>query len=188
MARAFLLLAFTAFLGGCSLIFLAKDCAESPGVAVTELFAAFSRGGGSSENLEGPPTDLLELFDFQAVIRVTPDPKGVMSALGKGNLRKGWEEVIFLKSGLVLFHNSSGLEFLEYRMAVERLDQLLSAGLLERRYALTLRRTDILLDVDRSAEARKFYRRDFLLVVSSGGNCVLGLTPLEEWQEASKPN
>lgn len=150
------------------------------------LFDALQSKDTISSDLGRPPTSFLDIFNIKAVMRVAPDPRRLLSSLGGGDPKKGWEELRFLRS-LVLFHNSSGLEFQEYQMSVEDIQSLGPASDFTNRYRVVLERTDILLDMrdDNVREVRKFYRRTFF-VEFTPGYCIAAITPGGWWEESDE--
>lgn len=170
---------------GCSLALFSRSCAEGPRESVVLLFDALQSKDTISSDLGRAPMSLLDIFNIKAIMRVVPDPRQLLSSLGGGDPKKGWEELMFLRS-LMLFHNSSGLEFQEYQMSAEDIQPLSPVSDFTNRYRVVLKRTDILLDMrddDNFREVRKFYRRTFFVEFTSG-YCIAAITPSGWWEES----
>lgn len=175
---------------GCSLVFYTKNCARGPDEAITRLFAALNDTSAISTDLEKPPMDLSDVLDFKRVMRVAPDLRRLLTSFGRGDPQRGWDEFRFLR-GLNLFHISPGMEFLEYRMTVQK-TELLSWDDSTERYQMELKRVDLLLDMRDDSnfkEAEKYYVRTFIVEFSAGRYCIMSLTPIDDWrgtQESGK--
>lgn len=185
MRKAAGFIAAVLMFSGCSLALLGRNCAEGPRESVVSLFNALQSKETISSDLGRAPMSFLDIFNIKAIMRVVTDPRRLLSSLGGGDPKKGWEELKFLWS-LVLFHNSSGLEFQEYVMSVEDIQPLGPASEFTNRYRAVLKRTDILLDMrddDNFREVRKFYRRTFFVEFTSG-YCIAAITPAGSWEES----
>ena len=184
MGRRVALLSFClVFLSGCSMAFFTRKCAEGPEESLALLFEALQSTDAISTDIEKPPMNLREILDLRKITHVAPDPLKLLATLGKGNSRKGWDELRFLRS-LNVFHNASGLEFQEYKMTVARKTSLLPTEAGTVRYKVGLERVDVLLDMrdDKNfKEVRKTYSRTFIATFTESGHCIIGLTPIDEW-------
>lgn len=188
MRKIVLLLAAVLSLSGCSLALFTKKCAEGPKESVLALFDALQSTETVSTDLGRPPLSFLDFFNIKAIMRVVPDPRRLISSLGGGDTRAGWEELRFLRA-LTLFHSPSGLEFQEYAMSVEDIQPVESYSESLMRYRIVLKRTDILLDMRDQGnfrEVRKSYKRTFFAEFTSGGYCIAGITPTGWWEEANE--
>ena len=185
MRKIVLLLAAVLLLAGCSsLALFIKKCADSPKESVLALFDALQSTAAVSTDLERPP----DFFDIKAIMRIAPDPRRLISSLGGGDPKKGWEELKFLRT-LTLFHSPSGLEFQEYAMSIEYIRPVESHSESLVRYRVVLKRTDILFDMSDQGdfrEVRKSYQRTFFAEFTSGGYCIAGITPIGRWEEANE--
>ena len=104
MRKAAVLIAAVLMFSGCSLALLSRNCADGPRESVVSLFDALQSKDTISSDLERPPMSFLDIFNIKAIMRVAPDPRRLLSSLGGGDPKKGWEELKFLR-GLTLFHN-----------------------------------------------------------------------------------
>lgn len=189
MGRAIALVGAAVLLSGCSIIFFhLQPCARDPGEALGGLFAALSTGESQSTDSELMSMDDLMKIKIQAIQRFAPDPRQLLRSLGKGNLKKGWHEFTALRNPGALYPELY-FEFIKNKILVEVVAPLPPQDPAVERHLVKITRIDSLWDVrfkNTFVEIQRSYSRLFTAEFSEKKYCIMGLTPLGEWEALSE--